>query len=538
MKGQCVFEKEVGVYKSNYIKTINYFDGEKITLSVVGSCPASFIERTGCNGDSIWRTYLPLSYGAANGIIINNVDSSVIVAGVDWGADDVQMPTIAKLIVLNKFGNLLKVIPFQADTIITSGISNPCYGFTSITISSTGSLFATLENHILKIDTVGNLLDVVNTGKTVNSILFDTLSQQLLTFSDDGILLYDTNLNLSSTVGSGTGYVKGFKNRTNYFLQTRFNTIEKADAALNLIDSIFVGGVIRDMELDDDKIYVFVKPSATHPYFATFDTSLILLDTFSIGRTDFNSNDFSVFAGAIHAVGSLNQHSQAFMYQQKFPDGSTSHFPFGSDIGITQLRLENPTQTYYATFGPTVVYKFNADCYATIKNFSSDTIHNYYISSPIYGGMNCMDFVYNYAQWRTIPPFDSIDVFVTHIYKELAANTYFNLCLFTVSPNFLPDINTSNDDACTQSFITSVPNILHSGNLYVSPNPFSTQLTFSLTDNEQTTVSLCNFLGQQVLQQAFTNSTTINTEQLADGIYFYELRSDKGTLKTGKLVKQ
>jgi len=31
---------------------------------------------------------------------------------------------------------------------------------------------------------------------------------------------------------------------------------------------------------------------------------------------------------------------------------------------------------------------------------------------------------------------------------------------------------------------------------------------------------------------------TINTEQLADGIYFYELRSDKETLKTGKLVKQ
>lgn len=72
----------------------------------------------------------------------------------------------------------------------------------------------------------------------------------------------------------------------------------------------------------------------------------------------------------------------------------------------------------------------------------------------------------------------------------------------------------------------------------VRPNPFSTQLTFSLADNEQTTVSLYNFLGQQVFQQSFTNSTTINTEQLTDGIYFYELRNDKGTLKTGKVVKQ
>ncbi len=72
----------------------------------------------------------------------------------------------------------------------------------------------------------------------------------------------------------------------------------------------------------------------------------------------------------------------------------------------------------------------------------------------------------------------------------------------------------------------------------VSPNPFSNQLTFSLADNEQTTVLLYNFLGQQVLQQTFTNSTTINTAQLAEGIYFYELRNSKETLKTGKLVKQ
>ncbi|MDB5283642.1 MAG: hypothetical protein JWO06_2717 [Bacteroidota bacterium] len=72
----------------------------------------------------------------------------------------------------------------------------------------------------------------------------------------------------------------------------------------------------------------------------------------------------------------------------------------------------------------------------------------------------------------------------------------------------------------------------------IYPNPFSTQLTFSLADNAQATVSLYNFLGQQVLRQTFTNATTINTEQLADGIYFYELRSNKETLKTGKVVKQ
>ena len=70
------------------------------------------------------------------------------------------------------------------------------------------------------------------------------------------------------------------------------------------------------------------------------------------------------------------------------------------------------------------------------------------------------------------------------------------------------------------------------------PNPFSNELTFSLADNMQSTVSLYGFLGQQILQHTFINSSTLNTEQLADGIYFYELRNSKGTLKTGRVLKQ
>lgn len=75
-------------------------------------------------------------------------------------------------------------------------------------------------------------------------------------------------------------------------------------------------------------------------------------------------------------------------------------------------------------------------------------------------------------------------------------------------------------------------------NLIVSPNPFSTQLTFSHSNSSQATISLYNFLGQQVLQQTVTNSATINTEQLADGIYFYELRNDKGLVANGKVIRQ
>ena len=99
----------------------------------------------------------------------------------------------------------------------------------------------------------------------------------------------------------------------------------------------------------------------------------------------------------------------------------------------------------------------------------------------------------------------------------------------------------SSSDVFVAKLKFSVPTNLneqHSTAANIFPNPFFNQLTFALADNEQATVSLYNFLGQQVLQQTFTNSTTISTEQLADGIYFYELKINKGTLKTGKVEKQ
>lgn len=72
----------------------------------------------------------------------------------------------------------------------------------------------------------------------------------------------------------------------------------------------------------------------------------------------------------------------------------------------------------------------------------------------------------------------------------------------------------------------------------VFPNPFSNQLTFTSSDNEIMKLILYDIFSRQILQLTITNSTTINTEQLTDGIYFYELRNDKGTIKNGKILKQ
>jgi hypothetical protein len=116
----------------------------------------------------------------------------------------------------------------------------------------------------------------------------------------------------------------------------------------------------------------------------------------------------------------------------------------------------------------------------------------------------------------SVPPFPNIPTYIYYYIDDVCVST----------------------DSLTCNTIVGIQQAKQDADVSLFPNPFSTQLTFSLADNVQTTVLLYDFLGQQILQQTFTNSTTINTAQLADGIYFYELRGNKGMLKTGKLVKQ
>ena len=87
-----------------------------------------------------------------------------------------------------------------------------------------------------------------------------------------------------------------------------------------------------------------------------------------------------------------------------------------------------------------------------------------------------------------------------------------------------------------KNITTEINDINKQINVY--PNPFSTQITLTLSNNEQTTITLYDIFSQQILQKILSNSSIINTEQLSDGIYFYQLRNDKGTIKTGKLIKQ
>jgi hypothetical protein len=74
----------------------------------------------------------------------------------------------------------------------------------------------------------------------------------------------------------------------------------------------------------------------------------------------------------------------------------------------------------------------------------------------------------------------------------------------------------------------------------VVPNPFNDELTVSLTPPLRGGwVGLYDIYGKEILSQALLSpNTELNTHNLKQGIYMYEVRNKEGVVKQGKLVKE
>jgi len=105
---------------------------------------------------------------------------------------------------------------------------------------------------------------------------------------------------------------------------------------------------------------------------------------------------------------------------------------------------------------------------------------------------------------------------------------------------FFVALNNSGRELWAWNIVTAIKqNYYDVASISIYPNPTMDKLNIAYNkDNELIEIILYDISSRLILQQTFTNSTILSTEQMQNGIYFYELRNSKGTIKTGKLVKQ
>lgn len=129
-------------------------------------------------------------------------------------------------------------------------------------------------------------------------------------------------------------------------------------------------------------------------------------------------------------------------------------------------------------------------------------------------------------------------------YQYLSIGNHFDdshttaISIGTVLPNqayyYLDDVKMSTDSM----FVNGINEQNNSGNQVVFyPNPFLDKINITTKSNELAEVKLFDVTGRKIFHQSFKNSISVNTEQLAKGIYLYEVRHKNGVIKKGKVVK-
>ncbi len=84
---------------------------------------------------------------------------------------------------------------------------------------------------------------------------------------------------------------------------------------------------------------------------------------------------------------------------------------------------------------------------------------------------------------------------------------------------------------------TAVNYVANDNSFNIYPIPFNNVLNLHFKNDEPLEFILYDIASRKLLQKKITNSVSLNTEQLAKGLYLYEVRERNGLCKKGKVVK-
>jgi len=84
---------------------------------------------------------------------------------------------------------------------------------------------------------------------------------------------------------------------------------------------------------------------------------------------------------------------------------------------------------------------------------------------------------------------------------------------------------------------TNINELSAEAQLKVFPNPFVNNLSIASTFEKQLQFIMYDIVSRRVIQETFTGSSSITTNQLPQGIYFYEINDGVNTIRQGKIIK-
>ena len=106
-----------------------------------------------------------------------------------------------------------------------------------------------------------------------------------------------------------------------------------------------------------------------------------------------------------------------------------------------------------------------------------------------------------------------------------------------VSYYYVDDVCVSTDSLTCYSTV-GIHELNNNNELIAFPNPFADVLTIKTGINDKTVLKLYDIASRKLREQNFINTVSLNTSDLAKGIYFYEVKNENSVIGKGKVVKE
>ena len=145
------------------------------------------------------------------------------------------------------------------------------------------------------------------------------------------------------------------------------------------------------------------------------------------------------------------------------------------------------------------------------------------------------------GSYRRTLTFDATDTWIEGIGSDagfiesnlLIGNIYTLLLCYSENGNVLH----SPYETCNRFSGTGLNENSNLGSIKIYPNPITDFLNIENLNKIPFEIFLYDIASRKLLQQKFTDSISLNTAQLATGLYLYEVRGENGVYKKGKVVK-
>ena len=86
--------------------------------------------------------------------------------------------------------------------------------------------------------------------------------------------------------------------------------------------------------------------------------------------------------------------------------------------------------------------------------------------------------------------------------------------------------------------VTTVPENMAGNDFSLYPNPFINNISLSVKTNDLVEFTLYDISSRELIHKEFKGFVSINTQQLSEGIYFYEVKDKEGVIRKGKVIKE